>query len=822
MTNTSWFPNALDARNNQVKDQTVHAEIRGVEAAILTDVGLGNLDSTVSNATLMTSGAGKTLTITSIDPVTNFLTVPLHPFSMGDTVTVSSTGYLPPPLLSNGYYYVIYIDTNTIALAASRGAAQNLQPLPIQFSQGVGGIEVTEPGSGYLLPPAITITGGNPTDNAQASAVLQSYGSVNNVSLTTSGSGFTSSPGATVQTVGTGADAAAVSFLIVGGTLTASGTLYSLNDILTLVGGVGTAASFLVTGVVAGSVTAVSLLTPGSYTVLPPMTDCSTVSSTGNGVTLNLSAGILSIPLISGGQEYLQTPLIQINGGGGSGATAIAVLAGGAVNTITVTTPGSGYTSQPTVTILSGTGATVTPRLTPTTLGTVTLTNSSIYSTPPVVDVISNGSGAVIDFVTMQTVSATLVNGGSGYLVGDVLYISGGTASTSTQIQVQTVDSKGAVSSYNIINNGSYTALPVLFSNNTVGGTGSGASFNLSMGVLGLSMTQNGSGYLVPPLVVFTDPTAGGGTGATGHCEITGGIVTSLFIDSVGSGYLAIPTVVITTGAGAIVDATLQPSTVASINAVFGGSDYTDAPQIQISGGGGSGATAVATVSGGVITSVTITNPGSGYTSSPDVIVAGNALLQATLTPVGIASLTVVNAGKNYVDVPQIKVQGVVVATASLTPTSILAVDVIQGGALYDVAPTLIWSIDANQVGNPILPITEVNLSYGIASVTITLPGDGYSSIPTISFSAPSVGGTVASAVAMLGIGSGTFSITQYLPGNDYYLVWQTQAPSDPRLTRVYTDQMAAVMAYFTNLGYTISQITNPNTGDTMSWSIQW
>ena len=54
-----------------------------------------------------------------------------------------------------------------------------------------------------------------------------------------------------------------------------------------------------------------------------------------------------------------------------------------------------------------------------------------------------------------------------------------------------------------------------------------------------------------------------------------------------------------------------------------GGSGYTSAPTISITGGGGSSATATATISGGVVTGITITNAGSGYTSVPTVSFSG-------------------------------------------------------------------------------------------------------------------------------------------------------------------------------------------------------
>ncbi|MGE4169149.1 MAG: phage tail sheath subtilisin-like domain-containing protein [Candidatus Margulisiibacteriota bacterium] len=54
-----------------------------------------------------------------------------------------------------------------------------------------------------------------------------------------------------------------------------------------------------------------------------------------------------------------------------------------------------------------------------------------------------------------------------------------------------------------------------------------------------------------------------------------------------------------------------------------GGSGYTSAPTVSLTGGGGTGATATATVVSGVVTALTITNRGHGYTSAPTVGFSG-------------------------------------------------------------------------------------------------------------------------------------------------------------------------------------------------------
>ncbi|SDB54427.1 Phage tail tube, TTP, lambda-like [Pseudomonas sp. NFACC13-1] len=65
--------------------------------------------------------------------------------------------------------------------------------------------------------------------------------------------------------------------------------------------------------------------------------------------------------------------------------------------------------------------------------------------------------------------------------------------------------------------------------------------------------------------------------------------------------------------------------TVSSIEISSGGTGYTSAPTVALTGGGGTGATATASISGGAVTGITITNPGSGYTSVPTVAFTGGA-----------------------------------------------------------------------------------------------------------------------------------------------------------------------------------------------------
>jgi hypothetical protein len=76
----------------------------------------------------------------------------------------------------------------------------------------------------------------------------------------------------------------------------------------------------------------------------------------------NLEAGDVihgfSFNITNAGTGYTDGSIpLSLSGGGGSGATVLATIAGGLVTDVVVTNPGTGYTSNPTLTISSGSGS---------------------------------------------------------------------------------------------------------------------------------------------------------------------------------------------------------------------------------------------------------------------------------------------------------------------------------------------------------------------------------------------------------------------------------------------------------------------------------
>lgn len=151
------------------------------------------------------------------------------------------------------------------------------------------------------------------------------------------------------------------------------------------------------------------------------------------------------------------------------------------VTGVTITIPGSGYTSEPTPAFSGGGG-----------------TGAS-------------GTATIAGRVT----GVTIPNGGTGYTAGSIVSLigGGGTGATGT---ITTVNASGAITAVTITTGGTgYTAGSTV--NLTVGagvsGTGASGTIAISGAVTGVTITNPGSGYTSAPTVTFT---GGGGTGASG------------------------------------------------------------------------------------------------------------------------------------------------------------------------------------------------------------------------------------------------------------------------------------------------------------------
>jgi hypothetical protein len=186
------------------------------------------------------------------------------------------------------------------------------------------------------------------------------------------------------------------------------------------------------------------------------------------------------------GNEVNAALALQSKGTGGidlaAGSSGVNISNGGTVTAITRTVLG-GYSSVPSVALTA-----------PTTAGGVQATATC----------------------SVQTTSATIAGGGTGYTVGDTLTLVGGTpVSSAGTFRVASV-SGGVITAVDTPSFSAYTATPTNPVSVT-GGTGSGATLNVSYFVGAFTITNAGSGYVEQPTVTFS---GGGGSGAAAYATV--------------------------------------------------------------------------------------------------------------------------------------------------------------------------------------------------------------------------------------------------------------------------------------------------------------
>lgn len=804
------FPAAVNARNSTYRDVRIHQEVREIEKHVLQATADGYYQTIISNGTIMTNSSQSLNDIWSIDPQCGTIEIPNHGFRMGEAIFVSSSGTLPAPLAINTVYYVIYIDPNHINLASSYTDAMSGTPVSIDFSTGLMNITITNPGSGYLVAPNVQIIGGNAQNVATASATLSESGDLISVSVLTPGS-YTDVPDFNITSTGSNATISSVVFSAISLSIVSAGVNYRVGDVIIAQGGVGTPTTASVTAVDnSGAVQAVSLNNPGAYTTLPELVNGFTVAnpSIGTGCTLSLNMGISNLIISSGGFGYVANPSVLIQGGSGQGASAIAQVYGGSVVSTKIINAGQNYTSQPNVTITSGEGAELLGFLNPSNVASISIPTTNLYNNVPELTIVPNGSGLQLGNVMMQVVSCTLQSPGMNYNAGDVLNISGGLGSLSGVIYVNSVNIAGQILTYSLITSGIYSILPPS-TNLPQGGSGSGAQFILNFGVESIQILNQGSGYTSPPTILFN----GNGTGAYATPFLENGSVSNILITP-GQNFTTVPTISMTNGFGASAVVNLVPSPVI-ITVVDGGTGYSNLTVYSSNIVIGTGV-----IDNGVVTSVTTSNL-INYSSAPVCTFDGDGTgfnMAVSLENTPVQNVQIINQGAYYTSAPQVYINGSLSnATSQLVPTGLSSVQIVNGGQYYNSHPTI--TTTNNGSGG----VFCSHLGYSISSINIVNQGSYYQSTPTINISSPQIlSGVQATANAIIGIGSGTLSLQRYYESHDYYLVWKNQTPLDPNRKAPYSDHMNTVMNYFTGLGYTILQQTNPQTQNTMQWSIKW
>jgi hypothetical protein len=234
----------------------------------------------------------------------------------------------------------------------------------------------------------------------------------------------------------------------------------------------------------------------------------------------------------------------------------------------------------------------------------------------------------------------------------------------------------------------------------------------------------------------LTWATAGANTGTQNWVDIVyaggEGAVATAIVGGFG-GTAAVLTAVLGSG--------LTANQVIGVTIVNGGAGFTTPPTIVFTSASGVGATATATVLNGAIASITMNINGSGYLTAPTVTAATDR----------VSSVTMTSWGKNYYGTPTITFSnpGNVTTTAWASTTSvtqgayIITVDqniyLVTSAATSTGATKPIHTSGSAANGTATLQYyataaagTAVMSNYGVQSVTMTVYGNGYTTIPTV------------------------------------------------------------------------------------------
>ena len=237
---------------------------------------------------------------------------------------------------------------------------------------------------------------------------------------------------------------------------------------------------------------------------------------------------------------------------------------------------------------------------------------------------------------------------------------------------------------------------------------------------------------------------SGIGSTATANTTLAFGAVQQIFLQNDGYGYLAAPTVSISTSPG--VDATAVAimtsrsgiGTAKSIDRILlinPGGDYVGIPTVTVPGTGI--ATAGITTLGSVGI-VTITSGGSGYTTTPNVAITTapsggtDATAEAVMVGGTISAIRISNAGSGYVSAPTITVG----AATSIGDGNYIFNETVQVSSdSSETARVKVWDADSRtldvsmltkmqfQVGEKIKGL-ESGAEYVILSVSYDQPND--------------------------------------------------------------------------------------------------
>lgn len=232
--------------------------------------------------------------------------------------------------------------------------------------------------------------------------------------------------------------------------------------------------------------------------------------------------------------------------------------ANGTLYSVSVSSPGTGYTSIPTVAMANGGVGNLAPTVNATgtasmRLVSITVGNGGNNYAPG--DLLAPGNGtaaynASINVVTTEIRAATVNAAGSGYANGNVITLTTGTGTKANA--TVTTNGTGNVSSVSLVNNGIYTVNPTNLNaepttNST--GTGTGLTLVLVTKILAVGIANVGNYSVIPSPLTNHPVTNVTGVGVSANINLVLG-VSNVNITNTGSGYVTAPAVSFSGGGG--------------------------------------------------------------------------------------------------------------------------------------------------------------------------------------------------------------------------------------------------------------------------------
>ena len=487
---------------------------------------------------------------------------------------------------------------------------------------------------------------------------------------------------------------------------------------------------------------------------------------------------VTSLTLTNQGSGYTAIPTITIanptnspaiSGVSGIGSTATAIVSTVTVTDVTINTPGI-HTTVPTVAFNSpvGVGSSASG-IVGFGVSTITITSSgSAYNPIPTISV--SGSALVGASLSVSNVFVTNIEfpiTGTGYTSGNFPILTFSAPQVGINTATAIVNSLGISSQFNITTGIGYTRPPLLTVSTPNVGINT-ATILSTLGVSTVTVVNAGTGYTSSPILALT-PTV------TGFAATVGlGVTSTDIIINFGSGFGGSPNVIFS-----------MPSI--GINSATGAF-------------GGIGA-------GGALEDFTITNSGSGYINIPTVTITGGGGTGAgvTITKMVVTDVTVNNAGFGASLVPTPQILATVGSGASVTVAmGIGSVNVVGFGSGYNIAPGIAVTAVNGLTGSG--GSVTAGLGVTFTNVTITNPGLGYSSIPTVTVSSPV--GVASTAIGSVGVGITQIRISN--PGIGYSISIPAISFNSPSLA-----PGSGVGAAVSTILVTNVYVTNPGSGYT-------